>query len=104
MRENIAKRLMKNARDIDLMYNPKCTDPDCNHRDCIKDNETGGWYKKVKVPYQLEGDEVIGSLLSEQIVLLRSIRSMLLFFMVIAIVGFVVAIVTGVNAGVLLFQ
>ncbi len=77
--------------------NPKCEDPECNHRTCIKDPETGEWYKGTKIPYQPQEDELVPALLAMQIKELKSIKGMLIFFTVLSVISILYAMYIGVT-------
>ena len=92
MRARFLKLIGSLTSNVMPGVNPKCDSPSCTHKSCIKDPETGDWYKVVKVPYAPEEDELVTALLASQLKELRLIKGMILAFAVLSALGVLIVL------------
>ncbi len=85
------------ASSLPVGVNPKCEDPNCNHTSCIKDPETGDWYKREQIPCQPDDNELLPVLLAAQLKELKSVKSMLVFFTVLTVISLIGSIIIAVT-------
>lgn len=94
MRTEFLENLGELAAPVLPRFRPECVDPECKHRTCIENPDTGKYYKNRLVFCRPEEDELTAVLLAAQLKELRTIKAVLILFAVLAAVAVVVPLLT----------